>query len=149
MADVPIENYRAYGGDRILLPISLRDAGGSLGFVKALIDTGAPNTMLFINVLKRFRRLKPASLSPPQYSNIAGFVFERKTLGKLSINLRDSAGNMVEFKQEVFAAANANEQAGANPFEMIIGLDFLAANKAVINFKEPGKPVLQIEEQKE
>jgi len=147
MADIPLEIYRAYGGNRIMLPVSLKDSSGSLGFVKALMDTGAPDSMLFINVLKRFRRLRPASLPEPKYSNLAGYLFEKRTLGQLFIVLRDSENNLVEFKQEVFAGANANEQlASANPLEMIIGLDFLVSNKAILNFRNPAKPLLQIEQ---
>lgn len=147
MPDFPLEIYQAYGGNRIMVPVSLKDSKGSLGFVKALLDTGAPDTMVFENLLKRFRRLRPVSFSPPRYSSLAGYHIERKTAGELSICLRNLENNLAEFKQEVSAGVNPNSQiASSNPLEMIIGLDFLLAHKAVLDLKNPLKPVLHIEE---
>ncbi|GEM_PF-4815187 len=147
MAAIPILLYNAYGGERLLVPVSLKDGEGRLGFVKALIDTGAPNTMLFENVLEKFRRLKAVGFSPPKYSTLGGANFERKTIGNITICLRDDADNVIEIEHEGQVGVSYNPQvAKSNPLEMILGLDFLIAHHAVIDLKNPAKPVLVITE---
>ena len=129
-----------------MVPVSLRDSKGSLGYLKALLDTGAPNTMIFENLLKRFRRLKALSFPQAQYSSLAGDILERKTAGELIIGLRDSGNKFVGFKQEVSVGINPNQRVvSQNPLEMILGLDFLLSQKAVLDLKNPEKPLLHVE----